>query len=162
MPHRTFPVQSPLAVVPTVAVALTLVLGACQKQEPAPDSNPPAPAAAAASEPGAPEIGWADKSHQQRLEYMGIYVLPKMDGVFKGWKESQYQGFKCQTCHGDDMDEVNLQMPNDLFPLDAEDPYKSGMDYDEDTTKFMAEQVLPAMTELLGEDVSCLTCHPAE
>ncbi len=127
-----------------------------------PQSQAPASAGAAASEPGAPEIPWADKDHQQRMEYMGIYVLPKMSSVFESLKEDPSARFKCQNCHGDDMDAVNHEMPNDLYPLPAEGFYEAALEYDEQTTKFMAEQVVSAMSEVLGQDVNCLTCHPTE
>ena len=116
-----------------------------------------------ATEPGAPGVPWAEKTYQQRMEYMGIEVLPAMKTLFKNYDENQYKQFKCQTCHGDDMNEVKYKMPTDaIYPLNPDDPVKGAMEYDEKVTKFMIDEVVPKMTELLGEESKCMDCHPSE
>jgi len=125
------------------------------------------------SEPGAPDKKWADKTFDQRKEWMGIEVLPKMKALFKGYDEAQFKGFGCDTCHGADGKAKNYAMPTDsIYPLDKADPVGKAMAYDEKVTKFMVEKVVPDMAKLLdGEPydpktgkgtVGCFTCHPQE
>ncbi len=166
--------------------SLTLGLSACDKgaQPAAPaDATPATPAAAdsvaatpaedgADTDPGAPGVKWADKSFKQRQEYMGITFLKAQKKSFKAHDEAQFSGFKCQTCHGDDMKETNFAMPTDsLFPLNAKDPVGAAMEYDEAITKFMVEQVVPESAKLLdmepfnpetGQGFGCFGCHPTE
>lgn len=125
------------------------------------------------SEPGAPDKQWADKDFQQRKEWMGIEVLPKMKALFKEYDEAQFKGFGCDTCHGSDGKEKNYAMPTDsIYPLDKADPVGKAMKYDEKVTKFMVDKVVPDMAKLLDAEpfdpktgkgkVGCFTCHPTE
>ncbi len=102
---------------------------------------------------------------------MGIYVLPRMEKLFKEWRPDDYAKFRCQTCHGEKFDKppVDFHMPRVAFPLKADDPIGGAMKYDEEATRFMMEKVLPTMAELLGEKpydqktgqgFSCFRCHP--
>lgn len=158
----------------TLAIALLVPLTgslAC-KSEPAakgPATATPAdPGTTTATEPGAPNIPWAQKDRKQRTEYMGLYVFPEMKKLFQGHDAQGFAEFKCQTCHGDDMEsaEVDFKMPNDLYTLPADDPMGAAAEYDAEVTKFMAEQVVPKMAELLGKEpgteFGCLNCHPTE
>lgn len=159
-------------------------VSACDKgaQPAAPaDATPATPAAADSvaatpaeddTEPGAPGVKWADKTFKQRQEYMGITFLKAQKKSFKAHDEAAFSGFKCQTCHGDDMKETNFAMPTEsLLPLDPKDPVGVAMEFDEDITKFMLEQVVPESAKLLdmepynpetGKGFSCFGCHPAE
>lgn len=128
--------------------------------------------AAEKTEPGAPGVAWADKTFKQRQEYMGIVFLKAQKKSFKAHDEAQFSGFKCQTCHGDDMKEQNFAMPSDsLYPLNPENPVEAAMEYDEEITKFMVEQVVPESAKLLdmepynpetGQGFGCFGCHPKE
>jgi len=125
---------------------------------------------------GAPKIPWADKNRKQRMEYMGIYVLPKMEELFKQWNPDEFgeaNSFRCQNCHGENFDKPpnDFEMPRVAFPLSAEDPLGGAMKYDPVAAVFMSERVLPTMIELLGakpydpatgEGFGCLSCHPAK
>lgn len=125
---------------------------------------------------GAPNIPWKDKTRAQRQDYMGIYVLPKMQELFVEWRPDDYGGkndFRCQTCHGENFDKppVDFEMPRVAFPLKADDPIGAAMKYDAEATAFMVERVLPTMAELLGEEpynpdtgegFSCFRCHPSK
>lgn len=120
----------------------------------------------AATEPGAPGVAWHDKSHKQRMEFMGLEVLPKMKKTFQAYDASGFGTFKCETCHGKSGKDKGYEMPNDLMGLDKADPIKSANDYDEKITKFMVEQVVPEMAAIMGEKVDnvgayCMECHPA-
>ena len=112
--------------------------------------------------------GWHDMDRDARLTYMGTEVLPKMKAAFK---EQGFDTFKCANCHGEDYKDVDFKMPNDLTPLNPDNPIQSGMDLDEDMTKFMVSVVLPQMAEMLGEETDvttgkgefgCLSCHLSE
>ena len=175
------------------ATLLLLPLTACEKTPtptqpppsndsgavPSTDSGAVAPAdeggddAAGDTEPGAPGVAWHDKSFQQKKEWMGIEVFPKMKTAFQGYDAAEFKKFTCDTCHGEDGKEKGYKLPNDsIYPLNAKDPVKGAMDYDEKVTKFMLDDVVPQMLELLeGETpasadnpngISCMTCHPAE
>ena len=114
------------------------------------------------------EPTWADMDREARLTYMGTVVLPNMKDAFK---QQGFETFKCANCHGADYKEVDFAMPNDLTPLNPDNPIQSGMDLDEEMTKFMVSSVLPQMAELLDAEtdvttgkgeVGCLTCHLSE
>lgn len=168
----------------SVATSLVAVLGfvGCKKEPTtSPDETPeggtgdvteppPSDADAGAEEDGATEsaaLVWADMDRGKRLEYMGTVVLPKMKESFK----AQGEDIKCANCHGNNFKEVDFAMPNDLTPLNPDNPIQSGMDIDEETTKFMVSVVLPQMAEMLGEqtdvttgkgEFGCLSCHLSE
>jgi hypothetical protein len=177
---RTTTLRSPLALA-AAAGFLALAGSGCPRSEPAPARPGAAKAPAKKAAPGsgsetggigAPKIPWAQKTRSQRQDYMGLYVLPRMEKLFKEWRPDEYSGFRCQTCHGENFDKppVNFEMPRVSFPLDADDPIGAAMKYDEEATKFMMEKVLPTMADLLGEKpydsrtgegFSCFRCHPA-
>lgn len=174
---------SPLTTASCLLV-LAASLTACDKTEapaaPTDAAAPPAaetpaadePAPAADVEPGAPGVKWADKTFKQRQEHMGIVFFPAMKKSFKAHNEGEFAKFKCQTCHGDDMKERNFAMPTDsIYPLNEKDPITGAMDYDEEVTKFMMEQVVPEAAAMLdmepfnpetGEGFGCFGCHPTE
>src|SRR5687768_14513064 len=64
-------------------------------------AKPPAPAKPSGTGGtggiGAPNIPWAQKTHAQRQDYMGLYVLPRMEKLFKEWRPDDYGGFRCQN-----------------------------------------------------------------
>jgi hypothetical protein len=117
---------------------------------------------------GSGEVVWKDMDREARLTYMGTTVMPTMKEHFK---QRGFDTFKCANCHGNDYKEVDFKMPNDLTPLNPENPIQSGMDLDEDMTKFMVSTVLPEMAKMLGKETDvttgkgefgCLSCHLPE
>ena len=113
-------------------------------------------------------VAWDDMDRNQRQTFMGVEVMPKMKELFK---QQGFDTFKCANCHGEDYKDVDFAMPNDLTPLNPDNPIQSGMDLDEDVTKFMVSVVLPQMAEMLGEETDvttgkgefgCLSCHLSE
>jgi cytochrome c553 len=131
--------------------------------------SPPAPVAV--EEPGAPTIPWSAKNPQQRKEFMGLYVLPKMKKLFQAFDSEQFAEFKCSTCHGADFEEVRFKMPNGLHPLPADKPIQAATEEDPKTTDFMMKQVVPTMAALLEEKPAgpdnpmgfgCFGCHEKE
>ena len=172
--------------IPFCASVCTLVLAlSCKSSGESPTTPPPGqpgePATATETteparddvEPGAPGVPWAEKTFKQRQEFMGITFMPAMKTSFKAHDEAAFQGFKCQTCHGDDMKERNFEMPSDsIYPLPKENTIEAAMEYDEEITKFMVEKVVPEAAALIGEEpydpatgqghFGCFECHPAE
>jgi hypothetical protein len=117
---------------------------------------------------GGGEATWKDMDREARLTYMGTTVMPSMKEHFK---QRGFDTFKCANCHGNDYKEVDFKMPNDLTPLNPDNPIQSGMDLDEEMTKFMVSTVLPEMAKMLGKETDvttgkgefgCLSCHLSE
>jgi hypothetical protein len=113
---------------------------------------------------------WKDKSREQRMDWMGVAVFPKMRKLFLEQDSEKYQDFACQTCHGKDMETVDFELPNDLFALSKSDPLAQAKEYDEKTSDFMLSAVVPEMAKLLDMDAftlenpsgfGCMGCHPA-
>ncbi|MBX7079715.1 MAG: hypothetical protein K1X88_11045 [Nannocystaceae bacterium] len=118
-----------------------------------------------ATEPGAPGVAWADKTHKQRMEFMGLEVLPKMKKTFQAYDGTGFATFKCETCHGKSGKDKDYKMPNDLYPLGAADPIKEASEYDAKVTKFMVDEVVPQMAAMMGDKLDkpgayCVKCHP--
>jgi hypothetical protein len=147
------------------------LVAACGGGQPASDASSVEATSEAASsseaEPTAePALKWADMNRDQRMEFMGLTVMPEMKKVFQDADPEGYKEFKCQTCHGQDMQAVDYKMPNGLFALSKPDPLPAAMEYDAKTTKFMNEVVTPKMASLFGTEpgtgFGCFNCHDAE
>jgi hypothetical protein len=131
--------------------------------------TPDAPLGTNGVEAGAPGIPWSKKNHEQRMEFMGLVVYPKMKAVFREHDPKEFAQFRCQTCHGEDMESVDFKMPNSLFALPASDPVKAGSADDANMTTFMVDKVVPSMNALFEKDdagtaatLGCLNCHQRE
>ena len=70
-----------------------------------------------------------------------------MKTVFRG--QPLALPFRCQTCHGENMEQADFRMPNGLHPLSSDDPVKAALAEDEPAARFMVETVVPTMNELL-------------
>jgi len=101
---------------------------------------------------GSGEPAWKDKTREQRMDFMGLEVFPKMRALFAEHDPDDTAAFACQTCHGNDMEMVDFKMPNSLFALSKTDTLEKARDYDAKTTEFMAEKVVPAMAQLLDQE----------
>ena len=130
-------------------------------------------AADGGGEPGSPDVAWKDKTFDQKKEFMGVEVFPKMKAAFQGYDSNQFRAFKCDTCHGPDPAAKKYKMPTDsIYPLPKDNPVKAAMAYDEKMTKFMVDTIMPQMAEMLqmksGDpatglgEFGCMSCHPAE
>ena len=147
----------------TLGVAVTLIAcgGGNGAKAPSPDI-------------GAPEVPFRQKTRDEKRAFMAARVVPKMREVFKGLDPKAAADFSCQTCHGSDMEVVDFKMPNSLYALPEKDTIAEATSYDEKTTKFMMEHVVPAFAALLSEKpgtlgnpdsaggITCFTCHPHE
>lgn len=127
------------------------------------------PASAGADES---ETAWKDKTRAQRMDWMGLQVFPKMKSAFKELDESRFATFSCQTCHSEEMEMLDYEMPNTkIYALPLANPVESAREYDEKVTEFMVNTVTPRMAELLDMPVydpetkngfGCFGCHPSE
>jgi hypothetical protein len=127
----------------------------------------PAPLGSTGVAPGAPGVAWSKKSFEQRMEFMGLTFHPRMKELFEDYDGSAYGKFRCQTCHGEDMEARRFSMPAALRPLPAEHTVEASRARDAKATEFMITQVLPATKQLLSEGdpgmlVSCFSCHPSQ
>ncbi len=123
------------------------------------------------TEPGAPSVKWADKTWDQKKEWMGIEVYPKSKAWFQEYDANHYKAFTCETCHGEDAKANKYEMPTDsIYPLPKEGTIEAAMAYDEKVTKFMIEKVVPETAKLLDMEPNdgsnngfgCFGCHPTE
>jgi hypothetical protein len=139
---------------------------------------PLAAARAGGKSVGPPEIAWKDMSFKQRRAYMKAAVEPTMKPIFQAFDGKKFKTFKCETCHGDDGADRKYKMPsNDIHPLPNTPEAFQAKVKSEPTwpkfTKFMAEEVEPAMGKLLDVPVfdpkkpvegafGCAKCHKLE
>src|SRR5262245_38672767 len=96
---------------------------------------------------------FADMSHEQKVEFMGHVVVPRMEPMFEQYDADRYADFGCRTCHGENAREVEFRMPNGIHPLNpAELPamFQSEDPQVQRAAQFMSGQVMPAMVEMLG------------
>jgi cytochrome c553 len=121
-----------------------------------------------AAEPDSKQT-WQEKSREQRMDWMGLEVFPKMRAAFVEFDAKEYSAFACQTCHGNDMEMVDFKMPNKLYSLNKADPVTDAKEYDEETTQLMVDVVVPEMAKLLDMEpydpetqkgFGCFGCHP--
>jgi len=99
---------------------------------------------------------------------MGLSFHPRMKELFERYDALAYDKFRCQTCHGEDMEARAFAMPATLRPLSAADPVAAARARDAKATDFMVTMVLPATVELLAGDApedarrfGCASCHAA-
>lgn len=121
---------------------------------------------------GKSDIAWKDKTRAQRMDWMGLQVFPRMKSAFKEFDDARFSEFACQTCHGDEMEMVDYEMPHTkIYALPLANTVQSAREYDEKVTDFMVNTVTPRMAELLDMPVydpetksgfGCFGCHPTE
>jgi hypothetical protein len=131
-----------------------------------PDPDDPSGAARRLS-----HVPWKEKTRQQRLDWMGMSVFPKMKQTFTQFNADRFGDFSCQTCHGETMEMVDYHMPNTLYALSKTDTIEKARQYDAQVTDFMVNEVMPQMAKLLAEapydatthtGFGCFGCHPSE
>ena len=150
---------------------LAAVLCACGGETPPPATPAPtstAPSGAAATAPGPGD--WDKWSHEQKLQWMKVGVMPKMKQVFQAFDAAKYGSIGCATCHGAGAKDGTFKMPNPDLPKLPANP----ADFPAFTAKhpqmseFMMKQVTPTMAGLVGEPeydpktgqgFGCMECH---
>ncbi|MGH1348719.1 MAG: hypothetical protein ACRBN8_44695 [Nannocystales bacterium] len=114
---------------------------------------------------------------ETRGDFMQEVVVPRMNEIFaeaSSTASNLPSSVDCSTCHGDDAEAMNFQMPNSLHPLalgeigpmfESEDPEIRAL------AQFMAGPVEHEMAELLGlkpfdaetgRGFGCLQCHASK
>jgi cytochrome c553 len=127
---------------------------------------------------GPPEVAWKNMKYAQRKAYMKAVVMPKMREVFQAFDAKKFSTVDCATCHGRDFAERKYKMPGpDIHPLPGTPAAFMAKVKVEPTwpkfTKFMSEEVEPAMGKLLDVPVfnpkkpvegafGCGACHKIE
>lgn len=119
---------------------------------------------------GGENIPWAQRTPQQKGQFMNEVVLPTMRQLFQEFDAQEFAEFRCTTCHGANAREVQFHMPNTLHPLNPADmptPESSDPEIARWAT-FMRTKVQPKMVELLGipgydpatqQGFGCFGCH---
>jgi hypothetical protein len=146
-------------------LALVPACGGAQPAEPAPPPGPEAapatpeppaaetaPAETAPAQPAAEEkVKFDDMEPAQKLQLMKTVVAPEMGKLFQSVDAEKYKDFGCVTCHGPGAKDGKFDMPSasiPKLPKDIASVFKSKPE----VAKFMAEQVVPKMAGILGEE----------
>lgn len=114
-----------------------------------------------------PPEPWESMSHADQEMYMVAYVLPIHAEIFAEHDAEEYGNgrFVCETCHGDDGQQRNWEMPSrSLPPLPPEgsERWNAAAQRDPESWRFMTEVVTPTMRTQLGQpELTCFACHPA-
>lgn len=127
----------------------------------------------APSDTPAPTKAWADRTFDERKDFMAKVVMPTMKDVFQRFDAEEFASFDCRTCHGQNAMEVQFHMPNGLHPLNPQAmPTPDSPDANVARwARFMMDEVKPKMTELLGaqpydpatnQGFGCFNCHAME
>lgn len=108
---------------------------------------------------------WQDMDFDQRKEYMTQIVEPEMQAIFQEFDAVEYAEFACSTCHGDDAEDVEYEMPNGLHPLRF--PLNPSTPEEEAYIEFMEDDVIGPMADLVDQEVGmsgfrCTACHELE
>ena len=125
-----------------------------------------------AAAPAPAPKAWKDMDKQERADFMKQVVLPKSKELFATIDPKM--DVTCKTCHGKGVANHTFKMPNpDIEPLPAtEKAFMAWVRKDPEEAKwakFMSEQLVPAMADMLGQqpfdpktktgDFSCMACH---
>lgn len=96
-------------------------------------------------------------------------VMPHMSELFRSFDQQRYVEVDCATCHGAGARQGDFRMPSaDLPRLDPSERFAAHQAETPEMTRFMMEQVVPQMAELLGEHAydprkgdgfGCFDCH---
>lgn len=108
---------------------------------------------------------WDELDHEQRLEFMRQVFEPEMKAVFQDFDASLFEDFKCETCHGSNMVEVDYAMPNGLIPLDSQGRPAEPSYNAQALGDYMSDEVVPLGQDLLEQPATglnrwgCFACH---
>ncbi len=122
----------------------------------------------AGSAPAAvPTVWQAGMTKEQQIAFMGQRVMPPMTKAFKEHDPKRYAEVTCKTCHGPQYKE-----PKEFLPkLVMKDGKITSFAEKPEVSKWMAEQVVPAMAAAMGmkpydpathQGFGCGGCHAIE
>jgi hypothetical protein len=115
---------------------------------------------------------WEEMTMEEKGAFMNAEVQPYMAELFREYDSEEFATFNCGTCHGEDMQERNFEMPAPSLPAlhESGTPEQEQMVQDHPRmVRFMFNHVVPAMRTMIraepfdpdtGEGFSCFTCHP--
>lgn len=111
-----------------------------------------------------PAQPWRRMSHEEREWDMVGRFHPVMRELFQNYDAERWADFECVTCHGEDADERNYEMPSpQMMPLPPPNTraYQAAARTQPELTAYMEETVVPAMQTMLGfRGAQCAICHP--
>jgi hypothetical protein len=120
-------------------------------------------------EPYVQPAPWEDLGLQQREDFMTWVFNPAMHTLFTDRDPDLYADFGCETCHGEDPEDIDYEMPANVSALTIDDVPVDGIDDPErlEQATWMEEAILPAMADMFEQEMtlagsSCLDCHPFE
>jgi hypothetical protein len=132
----------------SLITSLTLTLIACGPAAP-PAAEPAADTSSAASASAMPTTAlYSTMTKEQKLDHMKTVVMPTMKKVFQEHDAQKYADFGCKTCHGDKKQDPR-QVQHELTL--SGDGFEKLMASKPEMTKFMREQVTPAMAAIMKE-----------
>ncbi len=111
-----------------------------------------------------PETPWSDMSHEEREFDMIGRFHPIYRELFQQHDAERWAEFGCENCHGPNGSETNFAMPSDHLPpvpAPGSESYNRARGVLTDMYTFMEEQVTANMTTMLGQEVTCQSCHPS-
>jgi hypothetical protein len=118
---------------------------------------------------GSPGLSWAEKSEEQRMGFMAGWVTPRTHQMFAEHDSSFKDGFSCDTCHGENAEALDYEMPSpDLYALPRENTLQESIEYDPEMTQFMQNTLTPQITAMFNQGegrrakVDCFSCHPVD
>ena len=141
------------------------------------DTTPPVASAAPAEPPppSQPAAGdWDKWSHDQKLAWMKVGVMPKEKQVWSDYDSTKYADIKCVLCHGAGAKDGSFKMPNPDLPKIPGTPaaFKPFAAKHKKVVEFMHSQVTASMASLLGEQpfdpktktgtFGCMACHTVQ
>jgi len=110
---------------------------------------------------------YADMDFDQRVEYMEEVVLPEMAQAFWDYDPVEYEDFSCESCHGENAEADEYEMPSGIAPLRFPTP-ADATEWERDTREWMDDFVKPRMAELTDQEewaqnnpdgMRCTSCH---
>lgn len=152
-------------------ILLVVVPSACKTAPPpsATPTGPTSPTAAVAPQDPAAKPAWANMDAEAKKGHMMDAVTPTMAALFQAVNPERYGEFTCVTCHGPGANKGEFAMPSPSLPkLPANGDFSQIMAAKPDVMKFMGQQVVPKMAELLDTPAydpathagfGCFGCH---
>ncbi|MCB9639581.1 MAG: hypothetical protein H6727_11875 [Myxococcales bacterium] len=108
--------------------------------------------------------GWGEMSFEERKEQMEREVYPAMFSAFRLYDEHKYKeqdSLHCMSCHGLEKSETDFSKPSKLFPLDPTNLPARNHDDPRiaNAVRFMEDTIVPQMSQMLGREIGCFSCH---
>lgn len=122
---------------------------------------------------GGDKIVWGELDFEGKRAFMSEEVTPQMKEVFAAFNPSYGENFQCATCHGEDLAGGAFTMPHTITPLNGEELAAFSYEGERlEVAMFMANEVVPKMATLLGQEpfnpatgegtFGCGSCHAIE